>query len=183
LVKIEPVQLQTQLVNRAIHRKNYAQLPRLPLQVCAALVQNPANLGGLCRTVEAFRLEALVLADLGIAQHPQFKNLAASAHHWQPLMACPVDALSSWLQNQQQAGYAVIALDADAAAIPLPRFCFPLHSVLVLGQELTGLPADLLTCCDHRVTIPQAGLVESFNVQTAAAIAVYEYIRQHSWMR
>lgn len=169
-------------MNCVINRENYAQLPRLPLQVCATLVQNPANLGGLCRTVEAFRLEALILAELTIAQHPQFKKLAASAHLWQPLIACSSQTVADWLQTQQQAGYAIIALDADATATPLPLFHFPRRSVLVLGQELTGIPADLLTCCDDRVTIPQAGLVESFNVQTAAAIAIYEYVRQHSQM-
>lgn len=165
-------------MNRSVNRTDYHHLPRHPLQVCATLVQNPANLGGLCRTVEAFRLEVLVLADLTVVQNPVFKNLAVSSHHWQPLVACPADVLSHWLRQQQQTGYAAVALDADPQAIPLPQFVFPRRSVLLLGQELTGIPAALLSHCNHRITIPQAGLVESLNVQTAAAIAIYEYIRQ-----
>jgi tRNA guanosine-2'-O-methyltransferase len=142
------------------------------------LVQNPANLGGLCRTCEAFRLEALILAEETIAQTPAFRNLAASSQHWQPFIACAPAHLPDWLSAQKQRGYCTIALTVHAEAIPLPEFTFPQRSVLLLGQELTGIPSPLLQQCDQRVMIPQFGMVESLNVQTAGAIAAYEYIRQ-----
>lgn len=165
---------------RGMGRSQYNHLPRCPLIVCGVLVQNPANLGGLCRTCEAFRLEALVLANLAVSQTAAFCNLAASAHHWQPLLSCPIDRLPDWLAAQQQAGYRLIALHSDPEATALTQFVFPHRSVLVLGQELTGIPAEILSRCDYTVTISQWGLVESLNVQTAAAIAIYEYARQHS---
>lgn len=146
--------------------------------VCATLVQNPANLGGLCRTCEAFRVEALVMADVAIAQTPAFRNLAASTQHWQPLIACPPENLPNWLTAQQQTGYCTIALHAHSDAIPLTEFTFPKRSILLLGQELTGIPSTLLQQCDRTVTIPQFGMVESLNVQTAGSIAIYEYVRQ-----
>lgn len=166
-------------VNRSIQRGEYLTLPRSELIVCASLVQNPANLGSLCRTVEAFRLEALVLADLAVTRSPLFKGLAASTHHWQPLQTCSIEHLPAWLSQQQQTGYTTVALDADPTAVPLTRFIFPQRSVLLLGQELTGIPKSLLCCCDHKITIPQFGMVESLNVHTAAAIAIYEYVKQH----
>lgn len=165
-------------VHRSIDRANYDNLPRHSLIVCASLVQNPANLGRLCRTVEAFRLKALVLADLGISETTAFRNSAASAHHWQPLWECSTDALPNWLSQQQQAGYTLVALDANPTAISITQFQFPIQTVLLLGQELTGISADLLHQCNYSITIPQFGLVESLNVQTAGAIAIYEYIRQ-----
>jgi tRNA G18 (ribose-2'-O)-methylase SpoU len=161
---------------KRLSRCDYDQLPRHSLIVCATLVQNPANLGGLCRTVEAFRLQKLVLFDLAAAQHPLFKSLSTSAHYWQPLEACPVSRLPEWLSQQ---GHEVIALTSASSAVSLTEFAFPKRSLLLLGQELTGIPASLLNCCNHRITIPQAGMVESLNVQTAAAIAIYEYVRQH----
>jgi tRNA G18 (ribose-2'-O)-methylase SpoU len=175
---VNPVTYRTP-VQRPIDRADYTHLPRHSLIVCASLVQNPGNLGRLCRTVEAFRLKALVLADLEITQTPAFRNAAASAHHWQPLWECSTAALPNWLSQQQQAGYTLVALDANPSAIPIPQFCFPIQTVLLLGQELTGISADLLRQCNHSVTIPQFGLVESLNVQTAGSIAIYEYIRQH----
>lgn len=166
------------MFQRPSNRAEYNTLPRHPLIVCATLVQNPANLGGLCRTVEAFRLQTLVLSDLAIVHSPIFKNLAASSHHWQPLQACSKQQLPKWLRQQQQQNYSTVALTADSAAIALPQFTFPPQAVLLLGQELTGIPAALLERCEYRVTIPQFGMVESLNVQTAAAIAIYEYLRQ-----
>ncbi|MBW4659971.1 MAG: RNA methyltransferase [Drouetiella hepatica Uher 2000/2452] len=163
-----------------MNRADYSQLPRHSLIVCATLVHSPVNLGGLCRTAEAFRLEAMVLADLAIAETHPFRNLAASAHHWQPLNACALDVLPSWLSQQRQLGYSLIALDANPAALPLTEFVFSQKTVLVLGQELTGIPAAILDQCDRALSIPQSGMVESLNVQTAGAIAIYEYIRQQS---
>jgi tRNA guanosine-2'-O-methyltransferase len=176
-----------QPLRRSTSRHDYHQLPRYPLMVCATLVQSAVNLGGLCRTSEAFRLEALVLSDLKISHDPAFKNLAASSHHWQPLQACSVTALPDWLTQQQQAGYSIVALtapNADAALSVQDRyqslfqFQFSTQTILLLGQELTGIPDAILSLADQRLVIPQFGLVESLNVQTAAAIAIYEYVRQ-----
>ena len=163
----------------SIGRDRYAQLPRQDLIVCASLVQNPANLGGLCRTAEAFRLGSVVVADLALTQHPMFRNLAASAHHWQPLDACTVAALPAWIAAQQQAGYCAIALELRADVVPLSEFRYPQKSLLILGRELTGIPVEVSRLCDAAIAIPQFGMVESLNVQTAAAIAMYEYGRQY----
>jgi hypothetical protein len=105
---------------RQIERHTYSSLPRHPLVVCASLVQNPTNLGGLCRTAEAFRLEALVLADLKLAQNPLFRAVAVSSHHWQPLQSCGLAELPTWLQQQRQRGYTLLTLEAHPQALPLP---------------------------------------------------------------
>lgn len=162
------------------NRHAYAGLPRHSLIVCASLVQHPANLGSLCRTVEAFRLESLVLANEAIVQNNAFRNVAVSAHLWQPVASCAIEALPQWLDQQQQRGYEIIGLSVSQTAEPLPQVAFSERSVLVLGQELTGIPSEILQQCDRTVSIPQFGMVESLNVQTAAAIAIYEYVRQWS---
>ena len=163
----------------SIPRDRYAELPRQDLVVCASLVQNPANLEGLCRTAEAFRVGLVVVTDVALTQDRAFKNLAASAHHWQPLQACAVSALPAWVVAQQQAGYCAIALHLRADAVPVFEFSYPPKSLLVLGRELTGIPMEVASLCDAAIAIPQFGMVESLNVQTAAAIAIYEYVRQY----
>ena len=163
-----------------VSRHSYATLHRHSLTLCASLVRNPANLGGLCRLAEAFRLESLVLSHLAIAQDPAFRRTAVSAHHWQPLAECSAENLPNWCNTQHQRGYAVIALDADSRAESMNAYPFPTQTILLLGRELTGIPEPLLKQCDRILTIPQYGLVESLNVQQAAAIAIYEYLRQHA---
>jgi len=160
------------------NRQEYRQLPRHSLVVCAALVENPMNLGALCRTVEAFRLQSLVLGDLQLANNRKFRQLAAATYSWQPLEACSPDRLPHWFQQQQKQGYSILGLTASRDAEPLHQTQFPQKAVLVLGRELTGIPREVEQDCDLTLTIPQYGMADSLNVQTAAAIAIYEYIRQ-----
>ncbi|NJL45132.1 MAG: RNA methyltransferase [Leptolyngbyaceae cyanobacterium SM2_3_12] len=160
------------------YRQQYPQLPRHSLVVCAVLVENPMNLGALCRTAEAFRLEALVLKDLALAKDRKFRQVAVTTDQWQPLVACSLNDLPTWLQQQRQQGYTLLALTPHGEAKPLMQTTFPAKTVLVLGRELTGIPASVLALCDQILAIPQYGLVPSLNVQTAAAMAAYEYIRQ-----
>ncbi|MGB3135229.1 MAG: TrmH family RNA methyltransferase [Nodosilinea sp.] len=159
-------------------RAQYFNLPRHSLVVCAALVENPINLGMLCRTAEAFRLEALVLSDLNLIQDRKFRQGAVFTHQWQPLLECAVEALPQWLDHQRQQDYIPIALDLQPQATPLGEAAFPERVVLVLGRELTGIPPAVAAACDRAITIPQYGLVQSLNVQTAAALAIYAYLGQ-----
>jgi tRNA G18 (ribose-2'-O)-methylase SpoU len=49
---------------------------------------------------------------------------------------------------------------------------------LILGGEGPGLPADIVSQCDERVTIPMASGVESLNVAVAGAVLIYAARRQ-----
>lgn len=176
-----PVSLGLEATSSAIdHQHRQLRQSRHPLIICASLVENPMNLGALCRTAEVLGIESLVLSQLKLARSREFRKLAVSADQWQPLEACPLENLSHWLAIKEQSGYIPLALTPDSDACPLPRFRFPKCSLLVLGRELTGIPQTVLAQCRAAIAIPQYGQVESLNVQTAAAIAIYEYLRQHS---
>lgn len=138
------------------------------------------NLGALCRTAEVFRLQQLVVPSLTVVENREFQKLAVSAHRWQPLAECSLKNLGDWIEHQRCAGIQVIALTRHPQAISLPIFRFPLRSALVMGRELTGIPPEIIACCQGAVEIPQFGQVDSLNVHTAAAIAAYAYISQHS---
>lgn len=136
------------------------------------------NLGGLCRTAEVFRLQSLVLPNLAVAESWKFRQLAVSAHRWQPLLACPPEQLITWMAAQKAQGYRLVGLSPQGQH-RLPTYYFRQKSVLLLGRELTGIPAELEGYCDDAIAIPQYGQVASLNVHTAAALAIYEYIRQY----
>ncbi|MDB9529840.1 RNA methyltransferase [Oscillatoria sp. CS-180] len=163
-------------------RSHQCPAARHPLKLCATLVQNPMNLGALCRTAEVFGLEQLVLPSLKWAEDQEFRKLAVSAHQWQPMTECSVDQLSHWMSQQQHQGMSIIALCRHNQAIPLPKFLFPKRSVLLLGRELTGIPEALIAQCNAVVEIPQYGQVDSLNVAVAAAIAIYAYLSQYGDM-
>ncbi|MEM0981890.1 MAG: RNA methyltransferase [Cyanobacteria bacterium P01_H01_bin.58] len=153
--------------------------PRHALTLCASLVENPMNLGALCRTAEVLGLQELVLPTLSIVDDKNFRKLAVSAQKWQPLSACAPQQLPIWISQQRSQGHTVIALTRHPLAVQLPDYSFPWATVLLLGRELTGIPNSVMQQCDDIIQIPQFGLVESLNVHTAAAIATYAYLCQH----
>jgi 23S rRNA (guanosine2251-2'-O)-methyltransferase len=51
---------------------------------------------------------------------------------------------------------------------------------VVIGNEGSGIRADLLAACDEQVRIPQSGHVESLNAAVAAGILCYEVQRQRT---
>ena len=64
-------------------------------------------------------------------------------------------------------------------SVPLPAFRFPAKTLLLLGAEGLGLPAELLALLDAAVEIPQPGKqIRSLNVHVSASMAIYEYTRQ-----
>jgi tRNA guanosine-2'-O-methyltransferase len=82
------------------------------------------------------------------------------------------------VQAARQSGYALIGVEQTSESVSLPTFEFPQKTVLVLGAELEGISAELLSVLDSCVEIPQFGLLRSLNVHVSGALAVYEYARQ-----
>lgn len=69
----------------------------------------------------------------------------------------------------------LVALEQSPSSIPLPVFdtSATSHLVLLLGEEVNGVPEDLLESCEAIVEIPMYGRKESLNVSVAAAVALY----------
>jgi tRNA G18 (ribose-2'-O)-methylase SpoU len=82
------------------------------------------------------------------------------------------------LKELKAAGYQLVGLEQASGSQDLHTFRFERRTVLVIGNERTGLTDDLLDLVDHVVEIPVYGLPYSYNVATAATMAVYEYCRQ-----
>jgi len=87
--------------------------------------------------------------------------------------------LAPVLEKLREEGFQVVGLEQTTGSEPLYTFQFQRRTVLVLGNERTGVEPELLRLVHHVVEIPVYGLPYAHNVATAAAIAMYEYCRQH----
>lgn len=153
---------------------------RQSLIIVASLIDKTPNLAGLARTCEVFRAESLVISDRSITKTHQFTSISVTAEAWLDIEEVKPVALHSWLLSKKSEGYHLIGVEQTSSSQSLPTFQFPKQSVLVLGREKEGIPADLLNIIDATVEIPQLGVIRSLNVHVSGALAIYEYTRQHN---
>ena len=154
------------------------ELPATPDRLLLVLdgVQDPHNLGACLRTAEAAGADAVVIPkDRAAGLTPVVRKAAAGAAERLPLIA--VTNLSRTLEQLRERGYWITGLAGEATAslydvdLTGPR-------VLVLGAEGEGLRRLTREHCHQLVRIPMAGKAESLNVSVAAAVCLYEAVRQ-----
>ncbi|XP_036684377.1 probable methyltransferase TARBP1 isoform X2 [Balaenoptera musculus] len=148
------------------------------LIVVASLIDKPTNLGGLCRTCEVFGASALVVGNLQCIRDKQFQHLSVSAEQWLPLVEVKPPQLIDYLQQKKAEGYTIVGVEQTVKSLDLTQYCFPEKSLLLLGNEREGIPANLIQQVDVCVEIPQQGITRSLNVHVSGALLVWEYTRQ-----
>lgn len=149
---------------------------RAPCLVVADQVTDPRNLGALVRCAEATGVGGVVVPrDRSAAVTPVVAKAAAGATAFVPV--AQVVNLARALRELQRAGYWIVGLDGDAPQSVF-EFSFPDLCVLVVGAEGKGLRPLTRSSCDYLVSIPMLGQVASLNVSVAAAVALYERVRQ-----
>lgn len=152
--------------------------------VIASLVDNPYNLGGLSRVSEIFGVREIHLQNRNVVGNKDFANVAVSSHLHLDICQLSAATLPAYLVEKKGEGYAVVGIEqTDRSKLLGSSDCdIPEKCILVIGSEKEGIPALVLGECDLLVEIPQQGVTRSLNVQTAAAIVLYEYARQHRGM-
>jgi 23S rRNA (guanosine2251-2'-O)-methyltransferase len=133
-------------------------------------VQDPHNLGAVCRVAEVAGAAGVVIPERRSAEVTP-AVCKASAGAVEHLAVARVRNLADWLGEAKQAGAWIYG--ADAAGIPYDRPDYGGKVVLVLGAEEKGLRPRVATACDELIALPVRGRVESLNVSTAAAALVY----------
>ena len=151
------------------------------LLLVASLIENPYNLGGLSRVSEIFGARAMYVRDPKIVSEKDFTSVAVSSHHHIDIAPLPVAEISAWVAAKKSEGWTVVGIEQTDRSVLLGEAdaVLPDKTILVLGSESFGMPAAVLGECDVLVEIPQVGVTRSLNVQTAAAIVLFEYGRQH----
>uniref|UniRef100_A0AAQ4PDT1 tRNA (guanosine(18)-2'-O)-methyltransferase TARBP1 n=1 Tax=Gasterosteus aculeatus aculeatus TaxID=481459 RepID=A0AAQ4PDT1_GASAC len=149
------------------------------LLVVASLIDKPTNLGGLCRTCEIFGASTLVLDSLRHVSDKHFQSLSVSSELWLPLLEVKPMELTDFLQVKKSEGYCIVGVEQTANSRSLQDYRFPEKTLLLLGNEREGIPANLLQMFDVCVEIPQQGVTRSLNVHVSAALLIWEYTRQH----
>jgi 23S rRNA (guanosine2251-2'-O)-methyltransferase len=141
------------------------------LVLCLDEVQDPHNLGAVCRVAEVAGCAGVVLPERRSAEVTP-AVCRASAGTVEHLAVARVRNLAEWLGRAKERGAWVYGAAADAR-VSYERPDYRGRVVLVLGSEGRGLRPRVADACDELVRLPGRGHVASLNVSTAAAALVY----------
>jgi 23S rRNA (guanosine2251-2'-O)-methyltransferase len=134
-------------------------------------VQDPQNLGAICRSAECAGAAAVVITERRAAEVTA-AVCKASAGAVEHLPIARVRNLADFLLQAKRAGRWCYGASAGAA-LPYDAVDYRGGSVLVLGGEGQGLRPRVAAVCDALVAIPLRGRIESLSVSAAAAILLY----------
>ena len=148
------------------------------LVVALDQVQDPHNLGAVCRVAESAGAAGVVIPERRSAEVTP-AVCKASAGAIEHLSVARVRNLADWLGDAKEAGAWAYAADADAdVAYDAPDYRG--RVVLVLGSEGEGLRPRVAGSCDERIALPRRGKVASLNVSTAAAALLYGILQRRA---
>lgn len=150
-------------------------------------IRSTHNVGSVFRTAEGFGVSKIILS--GYTPYPTVANDSRLPHIREKLTAqihktalgaeamVPFEYMEQLdLSALKHAGYRIIGLEQSPKSIILKDYHPPQKVALLLGEEVNGIPSNLLAQCDDIIEIPMKGKKESFNVSVAAAIAIYELV-------
>ncbi|BCJ33860.1 rRNA methyltransferase [Actinocatenispora thailandica] len=146
------------------------------LLVCEA-VEKPGNIGAILRTADAAGVAAVLAADPVIDWgNPNLVRASKGTIFSVPVASGTSDDVLRWLDEHAVRLVATTpGTDTGLTDVDLTGAV-----AIAVGSEMGGLSAAFLAAAQARVKIPMFGRINSLNVATAAAIAVYEAVRQRS---
>lgn len=146
---------------------------RFDFHVAIENLHHDANIGSIVRSANAF-----ATAEVHIVGRRRWNRRGAMVTDRYQHVRHHGD-VSTFVQWADDAGLAIIGIDNVPGSVPIEATALPRECVLVFGQESTGLSQPMLDACEKICHITQYGSTRSMNVAAAAAIAMYEWARQH----
>ncbi len=148
------------------------------LVVALDQIQDPQNLGAICRSAEGAGATGVVIPERRAVEiTPAVCRASAGAVEHLPVAR--VRNLADFLADAKRAGAWVYGADAAAARL-YTDVDWTGPAVLVLGSEGRGVRPRVRAACDDVIGLPLHGRVESLNVSAAAAVLLYEAVRSRA---
>ncbi|MCI8477234.1 MAG: 23S rRNA (guanosine(2251)-2'-O)-methyltransferase RlmB [Oscillospiraceae bacterium] len=147
-----------------------------PLVVVCDELSDPHNLGAVIRTAECAGAHGVIIPkrrSAGLTAVVAKTSAGAVAH----LPVARVPNLPALLKDLKQEGLWIFGTTAQGNT-PLYQADFKGPAALVIGSEGAGMGRLVAQCCDFQVSIPMKGKLNSLNASAAAAILLYEAVRQ-----
>jgi len=158
----------------------------MSLRVIAHNIRSTYNVGAILRSCDGFGVDMFYAT--GYTPYPTIpddprlphervnttKQIAKTALGAEQTVAVQHnDDIFEMMHELKEQGYSIVALEQSDTSILLNTYQPAPKLALLLGEEVHGIPPELLQECDVTLEIPMRGHKESFNVSVATGIALY----------
>lgn len=162
------------------HALHDLKLRKNALILVAEQIEKPGNLGALLRTADGAGVDAFIAcnsqADL---YNPNTIRSSVGCVFTVQSASTNTTELLSWLKEN---GIRLLVATPEAA-ISYTDADFTIPTAILVGAEDVGVSAELKQASDQNIVIPMMGVNDSLNVSVAAAVLVYEAIRQKNKLK
>lgn len=138
-------------------------------------LQDPSNLGAVCRSAEALGLDGLIVSGGCDIYNPKALRAAMGSSLRIPVISA--EKLSVLLNEANALGMQTLASVPRNTADDIRTVSMEGGVICCVGNEGSGLSDEAIGTCGKLVTIPMRGRAESFNASAAAAILAWELMR------
>lgn len=144
-------------------------------------IRSTHNVGSLFRIADTVGITRMILAGITPTPLDRFgrarKDIAKTALGAELSLSWEhTDDPLATLTKLHAVGYKIVALEQDDRAIEYKKYNPSAKSVLVVGNEITGVSKEVLDLATTIIEIPLRGKKESLNVSIAAAVALFRIL-------
>ena len=137
-------------------------------------ISDPGNLGTVCRTAEAFSVDAVIISGGCDPFSPKALRASMGALLRLPVIRCEAQKAILQMNDLTIKTYAAVVSDFDET---IDRCDMSAGCAVIIGNEANGLKNETAKLCYKRITIPMSGRAESLNAAAAATILIWEMMK------
>ena len=166
----------------AVARKRTHELESMPavgnpFYLVVDAVEKPGNLGAMLRSADAAGAAGLIVTDPGTdIYNPNVIRASLGTIFTVPLAVADAESAIRWLKGQSIGIFAA----TPEGGVPYTDVDLSSPCAIVVGREDLGLGGRWLEAADEGILIPMRGKADSLNVSAAAAVLLYEALRQRT---
>ncbi len=139
-------------------------------------VSNPHNISAIIRTAEAVGVPDIYFSMKEGIPFEISSRVTMGAHKWVNIHE--VNNPGEFLQSMKSKGFNLVATALRDDAMDFRKYDYTQKTLIIMGNESEGLDEWVINLADYVLIIPMYGMVQSLNVSVAAAIILYEALRQ-----
>jgi 23S rRNA (guanosine2251-2'-O)-methyltransferase len=141
-------------------------------------IRSVHNVGSLFRTADGVGVSEIIVSGYTPLPYDRFSRLrtdfqkTALGSEQSVSWRC-VESLPDTISEFKSKGFEILGLEQDVRSIHYKKYTSKKDVVVIIGNEVDGIDAEILSLCDTVVEIPMSGEKESLNVAIATGVLLF----------